>query len=235
MEMESSAPACDQIDSPQGPSRSPGRDAEDPEAETQSGDVKRRTSGIRCPYCCYRCRAAFSFQIHVGSQHPVHCEDVSVGRLGKAVFYQRTAKLFHCHICFFTSKDHAVVLDHLLVRHCCVHTAEGPDGVNETELDHVEGRKQEPEQDLTEQHKQHSSNVDSLTRQRSSVSNGQDKDRDVDMSDSSLQHRPGVHQCPYCQFRCSLLDLHQHLSECKTVEKNRNRGEAGTEEDEEDE
>lgn len=77
-----------------------------------------KSSGIRCPYCHYRCGTRFSFQIHIGSQHPLYCEDVPVGRLGKVVIYQRTAKLYHCHICFFTSKDFAILFEHILARHC---------------------------------------------------------------------------------------------------------------------
>ncbi|XP_062846997.1 chromosome alignment-maintaining phosphoprotein 1-like [Trichomycterus rosablanca] len=90
-----------------------------PPALTSVHSKKRaKSSGIRCQYCHYRCGTKFSFQIHIGSQHPLHCEDVPVGRLGKVVIYQRTAKLFHCHICFFTSKDYAILFEHILARHC---------------------------------------------------------------------------------------------------------------------
>ncbi|KAI4877128.1 hypothetical protein NFI96_026482 [Prochilodus magdalenae] len=95
----------------------------DPRFST-SADFKKQTmnsgngsSNLQCPYCYFQSNTKCSFQIHVGSQHPLHCDDVSVGRLGKVIFYQRTAKLFHCYICFFTSKDYTKLFDHLLVQH----------------------------------------------------------------------------------------------------------------------
>ncbi|XP_007254877.4 chromosome alignment-maintaining phosphoprotein 1 [Astyanax mexicanus] len=72
---------------------------------------------LQCPYCYFQCNTKCLFQIHVGSRHPLHCEDMSVGHLGKVIFYQRTAKLFHCYICFYTSKDYAKLFDHMLVKH----------------------------------------------------------------------------------------------------------------------
>ncbi|KAB5517576.1 hypothetical protein PHYPO_G00168740 [Pangasianodon hypophthalmus] len=217
MEIESSAQTCDQTVSLQRLTQSDSKDAsvsrvarvlreaEKPEPQMLStGDVKRRTasSGIQCPYCRYRCGAKFSFQIHVGSQHPLQCEDVCVGRLGKVVFYQRTAKLFHCHICFFTSKDYAVLFEHLLARHCftvrkAVQTDEDDEVTDEgdTEVRHREGHEQDrspnPEikpdnDDATEQRKQETSNEDALKkRKRSSVSSGEDDEHeDVNVSDS---------------------------------------------------
>ncbi|XP_060760149.1 zinc finger protein 845-like isoform X2 [Neoarius graeffei] len=313
MEMESSAPTSDQTVSLQPITQSDGKDAsvirgahdlreaEAPEPQTLSTvDVKRRTvsSGIQCPYCRYRCGAKFSFQIHVGSQHPLRCEDVCVGRLGKVVFYQCTAKLFHCHICFFTSKDYAVLFEHLLARHCLT----APKAAR-TEKGDGEGQEQDrnptpeikPDQDdMTEER----STEDSLKRKRSSASGGEDEDEDVNVSDSipaaavehysdsssapyyeckfckeryknkgsllhhvsrehdvpkphackecgesfmlesllsrhiNLYHRQERYQCPYCPFESSLAGLHQHLSQCRAVEGNEDKGDMGTEEKE---
>lgn len=184
------------------------REAEEPESQMSStADVKRRmmSSAIQCQYCRYRCGSRFTLQIHVGSQHPLHCEDVCVGRLGKVVFYQHTARLFHCHICFFTSKDYAVLFEHLLARHCltvqkAVHTDEGGEMTNthDPEVRHRGGREQDrspdPErnpdnQDTTEQQEQEPSNKDCLKRKRSSALSGEDEDvdedEDVNVSDST--------------------------------------------------
>ncbi|KAF4080911.1 hypothetical protein AMELA_G00176540 [Ameiurus melas] len=329
-ETESSVPACDQTvplqrltqcDSKDA-SVSRGarvlRDAEEPEPQTFSTiDVKRRTmgSGIQCPYCRYRCGSKFSFQIHVGSQHPLHSEDVSVGRLGKVVFYQRTAKLFHCHICFYTSKDYAVLFEHLLARHCfSVRNAVQTDkGGNLTDKDDTavreKDRRPNPEikpdnDDTTEQHEHETSNSDSLKRKRSSGSIGEDGDEDTNVPDIiqaaneeqasaveqfsecssapyydckfckqhckskdsllrhisckhdvskphackecsetfmlesllthhvNLHHRRKLYQCPYCPFESSLQGLHQHLSQCRAVERNEDKGDGETEEKE---
>lgn len=294
------------------------REAEEPEPQTFSTvDVKRRTmgSGIQCPYCRYRCGSKFSFQIHVGSQHPLHCEDVSVGRLGKVIFYQRTAKLFHCHICFYTSKDYAVLFEHLLARHCfsvrkAVQTDKGDEVTDKDDTEvRVQDRSPNPEikpdnDNTTEQHDHETSNADSLKRKRSSGSSGEDGDEDTNVPDIiqaaneeqtsaveqfsecsgapyydckfckqrckskdsllrhisckhdvpkphackecsdtfmlesllshhvNLHHRQKLYQCPYCLFESSLQGLHQHLSQCRAVERNEDKGDVGTEEKE---
>lgn len=236
-----------------------------------------------------------------------------MGRLGKVVFYQCTAKLFHCHICFFTSKDYAVLFEHLLARHCltikkAVQTNKGDkvtDKVN-TEVRHRSPNPEiEPDNvDMTEQRKQEISRKDSLRRKRSSVSSGEDENEDVNVSDSiqaangeqaaaveqysecssapyyeckfcklrcknkgsllhhvsrkhdvpkphackecsetfmleslltrhiNLHHRQELYQCPYCLFESSLPGLHQHLSQCRAVEGNEDKGDMGTEEKE---
>lgn len=329
-ETESSVPACDQTVPLQrltqcnskDASVSRGarviRDAEEPEPQTFSTvDVKRRTmgTGIQCPYCRYRCGSKFSFQIHVGSQHPLHSEDVSVGRLGKVVFYQRTAKLFHCHICFYTSKDYAVLFEHLLARHCfsvrnAVQTDKGGDLTDKDDTEVREkDRRPNPEikpdnDDTTEQHEHETSNSDSLKRKRSSGSIGEDGDEDTNVPDIiqatneeqasaveqfsecssapyydckfckqhckskdlllrhisckhdvskphackecsetfmlesllthhiNLHHRRKLYQCPYCLFESSLQGLHQHLSQCRAVERNEDKGDGETEEKE---
>lgn len=224
------------------------REAEELEPQMLStAEVKRRmiSSGSQCPYCRYRCGSRFSFQIHIGSQHPLHCEDVCVGRLGKAVFYQSTAKLFHCHICFFTSKDYAVVFEHLLARHCfssrkAVHTDNGKEATNklDPEIIRKEGREQNrsphPEikpddENTTDHHRQEASNEDSLKRKRSSMSSGEDEDRDMNVSDSiqaaNDEQVAAVEQyadhssapyydCKLCKLRCaskSLLLYHVNL------------------------
>ncbi|KAJ8407319.1 hypothetical protein AAFF_G00278930 [Aldrovandia affinis] len=81
--------------------------------------VSTVTSGghLQCAFCRYQCKSNSTFQIHVGTSHPFHCEEMDVGRLGKIIFYQRSAKLFHCQQCFFTGKTYARVYDHVIVSH----------------------------------------------------------------------------------------------------------------------
>ncbi|XP_018584729.1 chromosome alignment-maintaining phosphoprotein 1-like [Scleropages formosus] len=73
---------------------------------------------LQCAFCSYQCKSNGTYQIHVGTFHPVHCEEMDLGRLGKIIFYQRSAKLFHCQTCFFTGKTFARVYDHVIVSHC---------------------------------------------------------------------------------------------------------------------
>lgn len=230
-------------------SQSDSKQASEPEPQMFSKvDVKRRvSSGMQCPHCRYRCGSRFSFQIHIGSQHPLHCEDVCVGRLGKVVFYQRTAKLFHCHICFFTSKDYAVLFEHLLARHCftvkkAAQTDKGDDVTNKPDTEGGEqDRSPNPEinnaddKDVTKQCERETSNDDSLKRKRSSASSGEDEDEDVNVSESiQPAHEDQVaaveqyseyssapyYDCKFCKQRCASKDsLLRHVSHKHDVPK----------------
>uniref|UniRef100_A0A2K6K6F4 Chromosome alignment-maintaining phosphoprotein 1 n=1 Tax=Rhinopithecus bieti TaxID=61621 RepID=A0A2K6K6F4_RHIBE len=42
---------------------------------------------------------------------------MDAGGLGKMIFYQKSAKLFHCHKCFFTSKMYSNVYYHIISKH----------------------------------------------------------------------------------------------------------------------
>uniref|UniRef100_A0A452RIZ8 Chromosome alignment-maintaining phosphoprotein 1 n=1 Tax=Ursus americanus TaxID=9643 RepID=A0A452RIZ8_URSAM len=50
---------------------------------------------------------------------------MDAGGLGKMIFYQKSAKLFHCHKCFFTSKMYSNVYYHITSKHA------GPEKWNE--------------------------------------------------------------------------------------------------------
>ncbi|XP_028655811.1 chromosome alignment-maintaining phosphoprotein 1-like [Erpetoichthys calabaricus] len=82
-----------------------------------SKQVLNITGHLQCAYCSYQCISNENFQIHIGTYHPVHCENVDIGRLGKVIFYQRSPKLFHCQMCFFTGKTYTSVYDHVIIRH----------------------------------------------------------------------------------------------------------------------
>ncbi|XP_068124330.1 chromosome alignment-maintaining phosphoprotein 1 [Hyperolius riggenbachi] len=72
---------------------------------------------LDCNRCPFHGSDYKSTQIHMGTIHPEFCEEIDTGGLGKLVFYQKSARLFHCHKCFFTSKMFANVYNHILDRH----------------------------------------------------------------------------------------------------------------------
>ncbi|XP_018418556.1 PREDICTED: chromosome alignment-maintaining phosphoprotein 1 [Nanorana parkeri] len=72
---------------------------------------------LDCTRCSFHGSDYKSMQIHMGTIHPEFCEEIDAGGLGKLVFYQKSARLFHCHRCFFTSKMFANVYYHILNQH----------------------------------------------------------------------------------------------------------------------
>ncbi|XP_076839120.1 uncharacterized protein LOC143484325 [Brachyhypopomus gauderio] len=109
------------------------REPEGPDVKSPRLMVNSRCVGsyLQCPFCYFQCNTKCLFQLHVGTQHPLHSEDMPVGRLGKVVIYQRTAKLFHCRICFFTTDDYAKLFDHLQAKHCMTRKAAEEGGAKE--------------------------------------------------------------------------------------------------------
>ncbi|XP_012590319.1 PREDICTED: chromosome alignment-maintaining phosphoprotein 1, partial [Condylura cristata] len=79
---------------------------------------------LECGHCGFRGADHEDVQIHMGTLHPEFCDDMDAGGLGKVIFYQKSAKLFHCHRCFFTSKMYSSVYHHVTARHA----APGPWG-----------------------------------------------------------------------------------------------------------
>ncbi|KAM5180174.1 chromosome alignment-maintaining phosphoprotein 1 isoform 1-T4 [Mantella aurantiaca] len=72
---------------------------------------------LDCSRCSFHGSDYKVTQIHMGTIHPEFCEEINTGGLGKLVFYQKSARLFHCHRCFFTSKMFANVYYHILNQH----------------------------------------------------------------------------------------------------------------------
>ncbi|XP_063314664.1 chromosome alignment-maintaining phosphoprotein 1 [Pelobates fuscus] len=72
---------------------------------------------LDCNRCNFRANDSESIQIHIGTIHPELCDEMDTGGLGKLVFYQKSARLFHCHRCFFTSKMFCNVYYHILAQH----------------------------------------------------------------------------------------------------------------------
>lgn len=90
-----------------------------------------KNTHLLCPVCRFQCKSHCSYLTHTANAHPTRCDDTSIGRLGNAILYQRTAKLFHCNICFYTAKDFPKLYDHLVVNHCFSGRGEGDGEVGE--------------------------------------------------------------------------------------------------------
>lgn len=80
-------------------------------------EVLQKLNELDCNRCSFHGTDYKSVQIHMGTIHPEFCEEIDTGGLGKLVFYQKSARLFHCHRCFFTSKMFSNVYYHILGQH----------------------------------------------------------------------------------------------------------------------
>ncbi|XP_006851593.1 PREDICTED: chromosome alignment-maintaining phosphoprotein 1 [Chrysochloris asiatica] len=85
-------------------------------------DLRKASARLECDHCNFRGTDYESTQIHIGTIHPEFCDDMDTGGLGKMIFYQKSAKLFHCHKCFFTSKMYSNVYHHLTAKHAAPET-----------------------------------------------------------------------------------------------------------------
>ncbi|KAJ8003880.1 hypothetical protein DPEC_G00152990 [Dallia pectoralis] len=96
---------------------------------------------LQCSYCMLQCKSHCSYLLHMAKFHPSRLDDTPVGRLGNAIFYQQTARLFHCNVCFHTVREFPRLYDHLLTRHCL--SGKFPRGVGEEEWDEDDGTERE--------------------------------------------------------------------------------------------
>ncbi|KAG8587086.1 hypothetical protein GDO81_005566 [Engystomops pustulosus] len=80
-------------------------------------EILQKHNELDCNRCNFHGTDYKSVQIHMGTIHPEFCEEIDTGGLGKLVFYQKSARLFHCHRCFFTSKLFSNVYHHILGQH----------------------------------------------------------------------------------------------------------------------
>lgn len=83
------------------------------EAINKMNDVRH----LECSHCNFRGSDDENLQIHMGTIHPECCDEMDTAGLGKLVFYQKSAKLFHCFKCFFTSKMFCNVYYHITASH----------------------------------------------------------------------------------------------------------------------
>ncbi|XP_005373978.1 PREDICTED: chromosome alignment-maintaining phosphoprotein 1 isoform X2 [Chinchilla lanigera] len=80
-------------------------------------ELRRPSVRLECDHCSFRGTDYENVQIHIGTVHPEFCDEMDAGGLGKMIFYQKSAKLFHCHKCFFTSKMYSNVYYHITSKH----------------------------------------------------------------------------------------------------------------------
>ncbi|XP_075056291.1 chromosome alignment-maintaining phosphoprotein 1 [Mixophyes fleayi] len=80
-------------------------------------EVLQKCNELDCNRCGFHGSDYKSVQIHMGTIHPEFCEEIDTAGLGKLVFYQKSARLFHCHRCFFTSKMFSNVYYHIIDQH----------------------------------------------------------------------------------------------------------------------
>uniref|UniRef100_A0A6J0STF8 Chromosome alignment-maintaining phosphoprotein 1 n=1 Tax=Pogona vitticeps TaxID=103695 RepID=A0A6J0STF8_9SAUR len=79
--------------------------------------LHRTTERLECDHCNFKGSDYENIQIHMGTIHPEFCDEMDTAGLGKLIFYQKSAKLFHCHKCFFTSKMYCNVYYHITTHH----------------------------------------------------------------------------------------------------------------------
>uniref|UniRef100_A0A8D0B1X1 Chromosome alignment-maintaining phosphoprotein 1 n=1 Tax=Salvator merianae TaxID=96440 RepID=A0A8D0B1X1_SALMN len=79
--------------------------------------LRKTTESLECDHCNFRGSDYENIQIHMGTIHPEFCDEMDAAGLGKLIFYQKSAKLFHCHRCFFTSKMFCNVYYHITAHH----------------------------------------------------------------------------------------------------------------------
>lgn len=80
-------------------------------------ELHKPSARLECDHCNFRGTDYENVQIHMGTIHPEFCDEMDAGGLGKMIFYQKSAKLFHCHKCFFTSKMYSNVYYHITSKH----------------------------------------------------------------------------------------------------------------------
>ncbi|KAM6178527.1 chromosome alignment-maintaining phosphoprotein 1 [Rhynchocyon petersi] len=80
-------------------------------------ELRKPSARLECDHCSFKGTDYENVQIHMGTIHPEFCDEMDAGGLGKMIFYQKSAKLFHCHKCFFTSKMYSNVYYHITAKH----------------------------------------------------------------------------------------------------------------------
>ncbi|XP_020367269.1 zinc finger protein 91-like [Rhincodon typus] len=66
---------------------------------------------LTCVHCDFKYTDHETLETHLGSIHPEFSD------LTNTVLYQKSAKLFHCRLCFFTNKVYSNVYNHVTTQH----------------------------------------------------------------------------------------------------------------------
>ncbi|KAM9320015.1 chromosome alignment-maintaining phosphoprotein 1 [Gastrophryne carolinensis] len=151
---------------------------------------------LNCSRCSFHGSDYKTTQIHMGTIHPEFCEEIDTGGLGKLVFYQKSARLFHCHRCFFTSKMFSNVYYHILDRHAVpdkwsyekkpvVQPKSEP--VSEPDSDKNDSESLASEEKFMDEQSQQKSNDDVKSEENDTLSSWPEKGPSRDNSDSDFK------------------------------------------------
>ncbi|XP_037552707.1 uncharacterized protein LOC119429062 [Nematolebias whitei] len=125
----------------------------------------------------------------MATSHPTCLDDVAVGRLGKVLMYQSSGRLFHCYICFDTSRDFSKIFKHIITKHCMAKREEVEEGgvVGEgSEKGEEEVEKDAPDKRSSDVEEANDGAKDTLKRKR----NGEGEENEEEQNEESVSVKP---------------------------------------------
>lgn len=187
---------------------------------------------MQCPHCGH----LFEFHIqqlrHLAACHRDYLDATEVGRLGKVILYQSTARLFHCARCFYTFKDFSKLFVHLIAKHCMDEEEEEKGGqrrtdeVGEAKITKDEGGiKEDVEGNLKEEAGQEGegkAEVEMEEEEEETLERTGDVEGVQLLGQNSVPLRPRPTEdgycCPACGYEHQLeTDVVEHLARCHDV------------------
>ncbi|XP_013877237.1 chromosome alignment-maintaining phosphoprotein 1 [Austrofundulus limnaeus] len=85
-----------------------------PRGESSGG----MSAHLQCSHCGHLSRSHAQHLTHLAASHPTCLDGVAMGRLGTVLMYQSSGRLYHCSICFYTSRDFSKLYKHIVTKHC---------------------------------------------------------------------------------------------------------------------
>lgn len=73
---------------------------------------------LQCNHCGHMSRSHAQHLTHTATSHPTCLDSMAMGRLGTILMYQSSGRLYHCSICFYTSRDFNKLYKHIVTKHC---------------------------------------------------------------------------------------------------------------------
>ncbi|KAM4701048.1 chromosome alignment-maintaining phosphoprotein 1 [Discoglossus pictus] len=170
---------------------------------------KLNEQNLDCDRCNFHGSDYESVQIHMGTIHPEYCDEMDTGGLGKLVFYQKSARLFHCHRCFFTSKMFCNVYYHILAVHAAPEKWEHDEKkVKEAKADPallMDTEKQESENESNESSEEESSTNEQELKEKS-IKAEEPEENDTLSSWPERVTNPDNHESSDSEFKISSLE-----------------------------
>ncbi|XP_017290027.1 chromosome alignment-maintaining phosphoprotein 1 [Kryptolebias marmoratus] len=110
---------------------------------------------LQCSHCGHFSRSHAQQLSHMAASHPTCLDNMAMGRLGNILMYQSSGRLFHCSICFYTSRDFSKLYKHIVTKHCMYKKEEGEAGEGREEGsakgEEEEGVKEAPKRKSSEE------------------------------------------------------------------------------------